>query len=208
MNPLSALENVTPDMVEDLEALVMAETPTSDVGAIERGAELLSEMGKRLLGDGPEVIRTSDRPHLLWKLGKPSVMLLGHLDTVWARGTTERWPFSVSNGIASGPGCFDMKAGLVQGLYAASVLSEMDGIAFLVTTDEEIGGHSSRELIENVARDVQAVLVLEPSGSGSVKIARKGASFYEITFRGRAAHAGLDPEKGSNALIQLAHVVR
>ncbi len=195
-------------MVGDLEALVMSETPTADLESIESGCALLSDIGKRLLGDSPEVARVDGRPHLLWRLGTPRVLLLGHVDTVWPRGTTARWPFTVNDGIASGPGAFDMKAGVVQGLHAVSALGNPEGIAFLVTSDEETGGHTSRHLIETIAADVLAVLVLEPSGQGAVKIARKGASFYEVLLEGRASHAGLDPEKGANALIQLAHVVR
>lgn len=208
MELLDALVDRTRSMVEDLDALVMAETPTIDLEAIEAAVSLLSEMGKRLVGDSADIVRHEGRPHLLWKIGRPKVMLLAHVDTVWARGTTARWPFSVDGDIATGPGCFDMKAGVVQGLHALSVLDDIDGVVMLVTSDEETGGHSSRDLIESLARDVDAVLVLEPSGAGALKLARKGASFYEMVFKGRAAHAGLDPEKGSNTLIQLAHVVR
>ncbi|MEA2477999.1 MAG: glutamate carboxypeptidase [Actinomycetota bacterium] len=207
MTLLDKLIRTTDAMVDDLETLVMAETPTADLEAIEAGCSLLSEMGKRLLGDGPEVVRTDGRPHLLWKLGRPRVLLLGHLDTVWPRGTTMRWPFSVKDGVASGPGAFDMKAGVVQGLHAVSAFEDPEGVAVLITSDEETGGHSSRELIERVAQEVDAVLVLEASGDGALKVARKGASFYEVFFHGRAAHAGLDPDRGINALIELAHVV-
>jgi glutamate carboxypeptidase len=129
------------------------------------------------------------------------------LDTVWPAGTTRRWPFSVSDGRATGPGVFDMKAGLVQGLYALSSVSCPTEITLLITTDEEIGSPTSRPLIEHEARNARAVLVLEPSANGAFKTARKGISMYELTVEGRAAHPGLDPEHGVNAIVELARQV-
>ena len=116
-----------------------------------------------------------------------------------------RWPFEVTDGRATGPGAFDMKAGLVQGLHALSLADSLDGVAVLVTTDEEIGSPTSRTLIEASARGARAALVLEPSASGALKSARKGVSNYELVAHGRAAHAGLEPEKGVNAVLELAH---
>jgi glutamate carboxypeptidase len=100
-----------------------------------------------------------------------------------------------------------MKAGLVQGLHALAGLDDLEGVALLATTDEEVGSPTSRELVEQTARDCEAVLVLEPSAAGALKTGRKGVSNYELVVHGRAAHAGLEPEKGANAAIELAHQV-
>lgn len=102
-----------------------------------------------------------------------------------------------------------MKAGLVQGLAALEHLGpeQLDGVGLLLNTDEEIGSPTSRELIERTAQDAGAVLVLEPSAGGALKTQRKGVSMYDVAVSGRAAHAGLEPEKGVNALAELAHLV-
>ena len=194
-------------MLEELEALVAVESPSSSDSATRAAADafddlLLARLGSRGTWVGAE------RGHLLWSGGgEPRVLLLGHVDTVWPFGTTDRWPFAVADGRATGPGCFDMKAGLVQGLHALAGLDDLEGVAVLVTTDEEVGSPTSRELIESTARGCAAVLVLEPSAGGALKTGRKGVSNYELVVHGRAAHAGLEPEKGANAAIELAHQV-
>jgi glutamate carboxypeptidase len=145
-------------------------------------------------------------PHLLWAATEPAVLLLGHFDTVWPLGTLADWPFSVVDGIARGPGVFDMKAGIVQMLTALDLLDDTSRVSVLLTCDEEVGSPSSRTLIEEQASRASAVLVCEPSADGgSVKIARKGIAVYRIAVTGRAAHAGLEPELGVNAGIELAH---
>jgi glutamate carboxypeptidase len=195
-------------MVRQLADLVSAESPSGDAWAIAHCADLLAAMGTELLGVEPERRVVDDQTHLLWRFGpRVDVLLLGHLDTVWPLGTLAEWPFSTDGDIATGPGAFDMKAGLVQGLHALSVLDDLDGVGFLVTADEEVGSTSSRALIEDVAAGARATLVLEPSAGGALKTARKGVSVYRVDVRGRAAHAGLEPEKGANALIELAHQV-
>jgi len=133
--------------------------------------------------------------------------VIGHFDTVWPTGTLGRWPFVVDGDRASGPGAFDMKAGIVQGLYAVATLPSLEGIAILFTSDEELGSPTSAPLIRELASTMEATLVLEPSAGGALKTGRKGVSQYEVHIEGRAAHAGLDPEKGANALIELAHQV-
>ncbi len=164
------------------------------------------------------------------------VMLLGHLDTVWPAGTIDRWPFSVSGDVqvgdvqvgdvqngdvqngdvrdgdrATGPGAFDMKAGLVQALFALAELTASDAprppVIFLVTSDEEIGSDAGRPVLEEAARGCSAVLVLEASLDGALKVARKGVANYTLRIAGRAAHAGLEPEKGVNALVAAARLV-
>jgi len=196
-------------LIEDLGALVESESPSSDPAACEACADVLAAVGERRLGVAPERVDAGGAPAVVWRFGGPTrVLLVGHLDTVWPRGTLAELPFRVEGDRATGPGVFDMKAGLVQGIHALASLGEdLDGVTFLVTSDEETGSLGSRELIESEARGALAALVLEPSADGALKTARKGVSMYRLEVRGRAAHAGLEPEKGVNALVELAHQV-
>lgn len=208
LDPVTALRRLEDSMLAVLEDLVMTETPSQDLDRLEAGEQLLSGLIVRLLGEAPERLNINGRPHLrLRGSEEASVLVLCHLDTVWPAGTTERWPFAVSEGRATGPGVFDMKAGLVQALYALSDSPLSRNATLLVTSDEEIGSPTGRVLVENEAARARAVLVPEPSASGALKTARKGVSMYELHVSGRAAHAGLNPERGINALIELAHQV-
>lgn len=203
---LTALRERTPLLLEHLESLVAVESPSTDLSATARGADAADTLVKELLGTPCERVESDGRVHLRWSGGgETRVVLVMHVDTVWPIGTTARWPFEVVDDRASGPGAFDMKAGLVQGLHALSLLPDLTGLRVLITTDEEIGSPTSRELIEETARGARAALVLEPSAAGALKSARKGVSMYELVVTGRAAHAGLEPEKGVNAGLELAH---
>lgn len=196
-------------MVAHLEHLVMVETPSEDLAAVREGCKLMADLVHDLLGEHPAQVEVEGRPHLLLQTGQtPRVLLLGHLDTVWPIGTTARWPFSFDGTTASGPGAFDMKAGLVQGLHALQSDMDLDDVAVLITTDEEIGSATSRQLVEDCARTAECVLVLEPSADGALKTARKGVSMYRLDITGRAAHAGLNPESGINALLELGEHLR
>ncbi|MEV6857876.1 M20 family metallopeptidase [Streptomyces microflavus] len=196
-------------MLADLEALVRCESYSADHAALARSAEAVGALGTRLLGTAPESIVIDGVTHLRWVFGRPRVLLVGHHDTVWPTGSLEARPWSVTAGIARGPGVLDMKAGLVQMFHALASLRTLDGVCVLVNGDEEIGSPTSRELIEEAARGSAAAFVLEASGDrdGALKTARKGSSRYEVTVHGRAAHAGLDPEKGVNAAVEAAHQV-
>jgi glutamate carboxypeptidase len=189
-------------MVEALRRLVEAESFSSDPEAVARCAAVIGELCRDLLGSEPE---PRDR-HLLWRrAGDRPVLLLCHFDTVWPTGTLEEFPFTVEDGVARGPGAFDMKAGIVQALYA---VRETDGpVTILFNSDEEIGSPTSRALIEGEARSSRAVLVMEPAAAERVKIARKGTGTWTVEVRGGAAHAGLAPEKGANAVAELAHQI-
>lgn len=195
------------DLLADLRTLVECESPSADLAAVARSAEVVAEVGTARLGVAPEKIVLDGRTHLRWRLGaEPSrVLLLGHHDTVWPLGSLAVHPYTVEDGVLRGPGCFDMKAGLVMAFHAAAGL---DGVTLLVTGDEELGSPSSRALIEEEAKAAGAALVLEASADGgALKIERKGVSLYEVRVTGRAAHAGLEPERGVNATIELAHQV-
>lgn len=194
-------------MLTSLQRLVEAESSSDDLDACRRCAGVLADIGNALLGDAPERLERDGRVHLRWRFGEPRVALLGHFDTVWPTGTLASRPFTVSDDTATGPGIFDMKAGLIQGLHAVAALDRKDGVELLFTSDEEIASPSSRALIEDLARRVASVLVLEPSQGGAIKVARKGISLYHVDVEGRAAHAGLEPDKGVNALVELARLV-
>ncbi|MFH0516220.1 M20 family metallopeptidase [Streptomyces sp. M41] len=196
-------------MLTDLEELVTCESYSADHAALARSARVVADQGSRLLGGArPRVFDVAGVTHVQWTFGTPRVLLLGHHDTVWPIGSLKAHPWSVADGIARGPGVFDMKAGLVQMFHALAGLPSLDGVSILVTGDEEIGSHTSRALIEDLARRCAATLVLEPSApGGALKTSRKGVSLYDITVHGRAAHSGLEPEKGVNAATELAHQI-
>mgnify|MGYP001458555210 FL=1 len=146
---------------------------------------------------------------------RPTQMLLGHCDTVWAVGTLAEMPLEVEGDILRGPGSFDMKGGLAQGIFALRALRELGlepplAPIFLINTDEEIGSIESRPIIEQLARESARALILEPAAgpSGKLKTARKGVGDFEIVVRGRASHAGLEPEKGVSAILGMAEIVR
>ncbi|WP_258060945.1 M20/M25/M40 family metallo-hydrolase [Arthrobacter sp. 4R501] len=188
-----------------------------------RSADVVAALGTKLLGRAPQRINLHGVPHLSWKfedtavLPRHKVLLLCHHDTVWPLGSWGSGPVSrldMVDGetVLRGPGSFDMKTGIIQGLYALRALQMrglgLAGVQLLVTGDEETGSRTSRALIEEAARECAAVLVLEASaGSGLLKSARKGVSIYELKVTGRAAHAGLEPEKGVNVVVELAHQV-
>jgi glutamate carboxypeptidase len=198
------------ELLADIETLVRCESPSSDHDAVARSAEVVAGLGRRLLGVDPERIVVDGVTHLRWRFGDGPrrVLLLGHHDTVWPHGSLETHPFSVRDGVLRGPGCFDMKAGVVMALHAAAVVPDRAGLSILVTGDEEIGSPSSRALIEETAAGCDAAFVLEASADGgALKCRRKGVSHYQVEVTGRAAHAGLEPEKGVNAGIEIAHQI-
>ncbi|MEO7271230.1 MAG: M20 family metallopeptidase, partial [Vicinamibacterales bacterium] len=143
----------------------------------------------------------------------PQILILGHFDTVWDLGQSDRMPLREVDGRLYGPGIFDMKAGLTVALVAiralrAGLIGPAPRVVLLWTSDEEVGSGTSRQLIEEEARRSRAVLVMEPSlPGGAVKTARKGCGEFELLVRGVAAHAGLDPGKGASAIHELAHQI-
>ena len=142
-------------------------------------------------------------------------LLLGHCDTVWPIGTLATMPLQSENGVMRGPGIYDMKAGLVEMIYALKTLKalklqpEVAPIIF-INSDEEIGSHESTRFIRRLAKLVDRALVLEPSLSvtGKIKTARKGVGRFVIKVTGKAAHAGLDPGAGASAILELSHVIQ
>ncbi|HVL91092.1 MAG TPA: M20 family metallopeptidase [Actinomycetota bacterium] len=193
-------------MRDMLEALVSAESPSNDPALCAKAARVLFDI---IGGAADETVSSGGHEHYVWRWGgEPRVLLIGHLDTVWPAGTINRWPFTVDGERATGPGCFDMKAGLVIAGEALRALGSTEGVTLLVNTDEELGSGTSQSLIEAEAAGATATLVLEPGHDDAMKVARKGVAMYVLRMRGRAAHAGLEPENGVNAIIEAAHQVR
>lgn len=194
------------EAVELVRRLVEIESPTEDVSACIEVVAEANKILEELLGTPGEVREVMRYPTLSWKSGKPRVLLLCHLDTVWPKGSfMPKW--SVEGDRLRGPGVYDMKAGFVQAVMAVATLESRDGIHILATSDEETGSAASRELIEAAARECEYALVFESAIDGRVKTARKGTSMYRIKTFGKAAHAGLEPEKGINAMTALASLL-
>ncbi len=142
-------------------------------------------------------------------------LVIGHVDTVWPAGTLSTMPLEERDGRLHGPGVYDMKAGLVQAVFALRALRDLDlrpalAPVVFVNSDEEVGSVDSSDRIVRLARRVRRVFVLEPAlgAEGRLKTARKGVGRYKVIVHGRAAHAGLEPEKGASAVLELAHVIQ
>ena len=216
---LAATRALLPRMTADILELVGCESPSHDRAAVARSADLIAELGTRTTGMAPERLDRDGRAHLRWRFGTGPrrVVVLAHHDTVWPVGSLATHPAEVRDGVLRGPGSFDMKTGIVQAFTAIALLAGrrpggldqvhgLDGLSLLVTADEEIGSPTSRELIEQEAAGCVAAFVLEAAGpGGALKTGRKGTSWYHLRITGRAAHAGLEPERGANAGIELAH---
>lgn len=197
------------DLLADLEQLVGVESPSHEIEALDRCAAVLSNIIERRLGSRPHIIATDAGPIVHWSAGgAPRVLVLGHHDTVFPLGTLAKRPFTIVDGAATGPGVFDMKAGIVQSIHAVASLTDRSGIEILMTPDEEAGSEASRALLEARAQACGRVLVVEPSADGgALKTARKGVGTFEVVVHGRASHAGLEPEKGINSLVAAAELI-
>jgi glutamate carboxypeptidase len=217
---LAWLRERTSAMCELLEDLARAESPSDDPASQARAhgilVDQLSGLGfatERLAGR-----RTGD--HLLAHGPDPGAsgrrqLLLGHLDTVWPVGTLAEMPVELREGCLFGPGVFDMKAGLVQRLSALRALAELGlepacAPVALINADEELSSPESREHIERLARESERAFVLEPSvgPAGKLKTARKGVGRFTVKVRGVASHAGLDPEAGRSAILEVSHQIQ
>jgi glutamate carboxypeptidase len=206
------------EMLGALESHVSRESPSRDKFALDALARHISSRFEAH-GMGVERIENSEGgDHLRVALGGrqaglPPALILCHHDTVWRAGTIARRPFRVEGERAYGPGVFDMKASLVLAEFAARAWRKLDRepprpVVLLVTSDEELGSPTSRGLIEQEARRSSYVLVLEPPlPDGGLKTARKGVGRFAVEVAGRAAHAGVEPDKGVNAIVELAHQV-
>jgi len=197
-------------------ALVECESPSDDPQSLAASARLVAEIGEEITGIRPHIRTLEGFPHVLFRIGTGPrrVILLGHHDTVWPRGTLTTMPWSIDSDAVRGPGTDDMKGGILIALHAVGALlrewgeEHLDGVSLLFTADEELGSPTSQPIIEQLSREAEAVLVFESGGpAGEVKVARKGVAIYQLEVVGRAAHAGVEPEAGVNATVEVAHQV-
>jgi glutamate carboxypeptidase len=205
-------------LIERLRQLAEIESPSSDKARVDRAQSLLAAWASSAggavtwhefddFGDSIEVQFGEE------EAGEDRILLLGHLDTVWALGTLERMPFSASDDRIAGPGVLDMKAGVLMALTAVEVLKDMTllrrPVTLLIHGDEEVGSPASRKLTETLAMRCSAVYVMEPAqgDAGAYKTARKGVGQYRLAVRGVASHSGVDFEKGHSAVIELARQI-
>jgi glutamate carboxypeptidase len=214
------------EIISTIRDLVEIESPSDNKAAVDRVAEAAAEKFSRL-GGKVRFHRAKDfGSHLQvnfgGKSGKP-VLLLGHYDTVYPLGTLATMPCRIEHDRLTGPGVLDMKSGIALMLHALAALQEWNSnnnegrpgellrpVTVLLVSDEEVGSNSSRAITEALAKQAAAVLVFEPSygRKGAVKTARKGVGEYLVKVIGKAAHAGLDFEKGVNAILELARQIQ
>jgi len=200
-------------LTADLESLVRLESPSQDSARV---SALAAWVGDRLRERGAFAEPRPCPPAgnaLLARIGRDEggTLLLGHLDTVWPAGTLATFPWRSDGERAFGPGTFDMKAGIAVALAVVGALARTSSappaVSLLLVPDEETGSTHSRDLTSEVARRHGQVLVLEPSLDGAAKVARKACGLFRAAFRGQAAHAGLEPERGASALAEMARFV-
>lgn len=207
------------EMVELLVALASVESPSDAPASQPKVQSVLADAldreryeVRRIPGrhsGGHLYARPAGRPR-----GLPAQLLLGHCDTVWPLGTVREMPIEVAQGVIRGPGTFDMKAGLVQMVFALRALRKLElspaTPVIFVNSDEETGSAESRRWVVRLARRVARTFVLEPSmgPDGRLKTARKGQGSFVVTVRGREAHSGLDPTGGASAILEMAHVIQ
>ena len=215
----AGLERALPAYLADLEHLVSIDCGSYTKAGVDEvgrwtadrlralGAQVTSHPSERALGETVIADITGDDPD------GPTLLCIGHLDTVFDPGTAAERPFAIRDGIATGPGVTDMKSGLLAGLYAIAALREAPGglplarLVFVANPDEEIGSPVSTPHIRRVAADVDACLVLECArANGDIVSSRKGNLGITITVNGRAAHAGVEPEKGRSAILEAARI--
>jgi glutamate carboxypeptidase len=208
-----------PALVEFLERLALAESPSMQPGAQD---EVLDIISVALVGLGYAVRRLPGssgghlyaRPRLRERRASVQ-LLLGHCDTVWPLGTLVEMPVEVADGVIRGPGVYDMKGGLAQMVFALRALEDL-GLkppitpVVFVNSDEEVGSRDSTRHIRRLARVAERAFVLEPSlgPSGKLKTVRKGVGRFSVSVEGEAAHAGLDPEAGASAILELSYLIQ
>jgi len=208
------------EMLDLLQRMVLIESPTdrpeTQAPVFALLIEALEDLGFRTRsvrgrGTGGHLLALPGHR----EKGRPPQLLVGHSDTVWPVDTLEEMPLKLENGRLFGPGTFDMKAGLVQMVLALRALRTA-GLeppatpVIFVNSDEETGSADSKRYVEMLSRRCCRAYILEPSlgAAGKLKTARKGVGLFDVTIRGKAAHAGLDPEAGASAILELSHVIQ
>jgi len=214
------LQSRKPEFIQFLRELTELESPSlspeTQSGPRQVIADRLNDTGfftwplSGRQNGGNLYARPNDRPK-----SAPVQLLIGHYDTVWPLGTLAKMPFEVDGNVVRGPGVYDMKGGITQIIFALETLAYF-GVTpevtpvILANSDEEIGSRESTHHIRRLARCASRAFVLEPSlgRDGKLKTARKGVGRFSVTVKGQAAHAGLDPDKGASAILELSHVVQ
>ncbi len=206
------------EIVSTIRELVESESPSDNKAAVDRVSEAVAQKFTQLGGEVRIHPAKDFGNHLQVDLpgnstDKP-ILLLGHYDTVYPLGTLATMPCRVMDDKLTGPGVLDMKSGIALMLQALAALQAWHGglprpVTVLLVSDEEVGSDSSRAITESLAKRAAAVLVLEPSygSQGAVKTARKGVGEYQVKVTGKASHAGLDFQKGVNAILELARQI-
>jgi glutamate carboxypeptidase len=209
---IRAIESRLEAIVQLLRRFVEIESPTTEKAAVDAFGSVVAEEMRRL---GAEVERkpqasVGDIWVGSWGGGDGGLLLMTHLDTVHSIGTLARFPFAERDGRIYGPGALDMKASFAMGLTAIAALQEAGSmprhrITWLCTSDEETSSRAARPIIEELAASHDRILCLEPAlPNGSLKTHRKGVGVFRLEARGRAAHAGSEPEQGINAILEAA----
>lgn len=214
---LALLRQHQDDMVADLAHLVEMESPSDDKPSLDRLGEHLADRLRQVGGQVDVLQQERKGNHLRgrWCRGEQGgVLLLCHMDTVWDLGTVAERPVRCEEGKLYGPGAFDMKGGIVNALWAIRALHALDlmperRVTLMITSDEEVGSRSSRQIIEAEAVQHDAVFVLEPAQppNAALKTWRKGVGLYRVRVTGVSAHAGVAQNEGVNAIVELAHQV-
>ncbi|MFC2949764.1 M20 family metallopeptidase [Virgibacillus sediminis] len=202
-------------MVDYLQKIVEKESPSLDKELVDKVADWVAKTFEDLTGGKSTIIENAiygNHVKAEWGEGEEQILVLAHMDTVWPRDTIKKMPFTIKDGKAYGPGVFDMKGGLIQGIFAVKALKDLGiklnkKVVFLFDSDEEIGNPSSKKMIEEEAEQSEFVFVLEPgmSEKGSLKTTRKGLGVFHIEVTGKPSHAGMDPAKGVSAIEEIAH---
>lgn len=216
-------EKVMDTYLNDLKTIVNIDSGTFTKAGIDRVGAYLQERFQEFSFStrfdrqeyyGDHLIAT----HTGKTAGGPRILLIGHIDTVLPEGEAERRPFAISRRdgarIATGPGVLDMKSGVLIGMYALHLLIEgqeanYSNVTFLCNSDEEVGSPSSRPLVQDLAQQADAVLVLEPGRARETIVSsRKGCGQYRVEVHGLSAHAGVEPQRGRNAILELSFQVQ
>ncbi|MFD8896628.1 2-dehydropantoate 2-reductase [Streptomyces ardesiacus] len=216
------LEHHREDMVADLAAYTARGSASDDPDALDACLAWLREWLDQRLGtpETEEILPRADAGDIMIRRypardataadGRP-VMLVGHYDTVWPTGTLDAWPFCREGDVISGPGVFDMKAGLVQAVWALRALDALGlprpAASLVLNGDEETGSLASHEALVEEGRDCRLAMVFEGAADGAIKTARKGVGLFTLTVTGTEAHAGLDPTAGASAVDELARQI-
>jgi glutamate carboxypeptidase len=217
---LDYVKGQAPSLTKLIRDLVEAESPSAQP---EIHDEVRRVLRLALAGVGYDSRETgvADKPRHVFAVpagrpkGSPSQLLLGHFDTVWPVGTLQERPFSIDGNVIHGPGSFDMKGGLAQIVMALRAIRELELETSIVpvvfiNADEEIGSRTSTRYIRWLAQHADRALVMEPAlgHRGDIKTERKGIGRFTVNVYGKAAHAGLDPEGGASAILELSHIIQ